>query len=211
MPRLIIIRRIFSLWGWVHCITASENRDLGRAYADIELLTNKALIRLQPQIKNISLKYCTPCFGSLFRAGGNVGHCLKCRVMETIACGNLRNEAPGTPFLRRNLRTSSPHQISTLHFLEVKRICRCVPRYCEVNVSRTSDLKPSGHYIYHLLEYTKTLYSAHTCICVFHTILTVNNDCFPKQHEPVGLCSGDIVCFLWRGGVEYFHHNPCES
>jgi hypothetical protein len=28
-------------------------------------------------------------------------------------------------------------------------------------------------------------------------VLTINSDCFPKQHYPAGLCSGDIMCFLW--------------
>jgi hypothetical protein len=42
-------------------------------------------------------------------------------------------------------------------------------------------LKPSGHYtsMYHLISHSKTLHSAHT---VFRMVLTVNSDCFPKQH-----------------------------
>jgi hypothetical protein len=31
------------------------------------------------------------------------------------------------------------------------------------------------------------------CICVFHMVFTVNSDSFPKQHWPVGPCSGDIM------------------
>jgi hypothetical protein len=32
--------------------------------------------------------------------------------------------------------------------------------------------------------------------------LTINSDYFPKQNEPVGLCSGDVMCFLW--GTDWF-------
>jgi hypothetical protein len=35
------------------------------------------------------------------------------------------------------------------------------------------------------------------CIYVFRMVLTIDSDCFPKQHYPVGLCSGDVMCFLW--------------
>jgi hypothetical protein len=35
------------------------------------------------------------------------------------------------------------------------------------------------------------------CICVFRMVLTINSDCFPKQHYPVGLCSGDVMHLLW--------------
>jgi molecular chaperone DnaK len=31
---------------------------------------------------------------------------------------------------------------------------------------------------------------------MFRMVLTINSDCFPKQHYPVGLCSGDVMCFL---------------
>jgi hypothetical protein len=34
------------------------------------------------------------------------------------------------------------------------------------------------------------------CIYRFHTILTVNCDNFLKQHEPVDLCNGEVLCFL---------------
>jgi hypothetical protein len=30
-------------------------------------------------------------------------------------------------------------------------------------------------------------------ICVFRVVLTVNSDCFPKQHYPVGICNGDVM------------------
>jgi hypothetical protein len=35
------------------------------------------------------------------------------------------------------------------------------------------------------------------CICVSHICLTINSDCFRKQPWLVGLCSGDIMDFLW--------------
>jgi hypothetical protein len=28
---------------------------------------------------------------------------------------------------------------------------------------------------------------------MFHMVRTINSDCFPKQHYPVGLCSGDVM------------------
>jgi hypothetical protein len=34
------------------------------------------------------------------------------------------------------------------------------------------------------------------CICVLRMVLTANGNCFPKQHYPVGFCSGDVMCFL---------------
>jgi hypothetical protein len=40
-----------------------------------------------------------------------------------------------------------------------------------------NPLKPSGHYIYHLLCILPT-----QCVCVFRMVLTINSDCFPKQH-----------------------------
>jgi hypothetical protein len=47
-------------------------------------------------------------------------------------------------------------------------------------------LKPNGYYM-HMLEH---------CVCVLHMVLTINSDCFHKRHEPAGLCSGDVTCFL---------------
>jgi hypothetical protein len=34
-------------------------------------------------------------------------------------------------------------------------------------------------------------------VCVFRRFLTINSESFPKQHLPVGLCGGDVMCFLW--------------
>jgi hypothetical protein len=41
------------------------------------------------------------------------------------------------------------------------------------------------------------------CICVCRMVLTINNDCFPKQHSPVGLCSGDGI-FPVRYGLDVY-------
>jgi hypothetical protein len=30
-------------------------------------------------------------------------------------------------------------------------------------------------------------------VCMFRVVLTINSVCFPEQHQPVGLCSGDNV------------------
>jgi hypothetical protein len=62
----------------------------------------------------------------------------------------------------------------------------------------TTDLdiklsKPSGYYM-HMLEHC--ILPITQCVCVLHMVLTINSDCFHKQHEPVGLCSGDVTCFL---------------
>jgi hypothetical protein len=35
------------------------------------------------------------------------------------------------------------------------------------------------------------------CVYVFRMVLTIKSDCFPKQHSPFDLCSGDVMCFLW--------------
>jgi hypothetical protein len=44
------------------------------------------------------------------------------------------------------------------------------------------------------------------CICVFHVVLTRNSDCFPKQHWLAGLCSGDVMCFLWGTNWIYTYY-----
>jgi hypothetical protein len=36
-------------------------------------------------------------------------------------------------------------------------------------------------------------------------ILTTNSDYFPKQHQPAGLCSGDVMCFLWGTNWIYIY------
>jgi hypothetical protein len=53
--------------------------------------------------------------------------------------------------------------------------------------------KPSGYYM-HILEHCIL---PTQCVCVLHMVLTINSDSFHKRHEPVGLCSGDVTCFLW--------------
>jgi hypothetical protein len=50
-------------------------------------------------------------------------------------------------------------------------------------------LKPSGYYM-HMLEHCIL---PTQCVCVLHTVLTINSDCFHKRHEPLGLCSGDVT------------------
>jgi hypothetical protein len=34
------------------------------------------------------------------------------------------------------------------------------------------------------------------CIYFFRMILRLNSDYFPKQHQPVDLCNGEVLCFL---------------
>jgi hypothetical protein len=34
------------------------------------------------------------------------------------------------------------------------------------------------------------------CICAFRMVLTINCDFLPKQHLPVGIRSGNVMCFL---------------
>jgi hypothetical protein len=41
------------------------------------------------------------------------------------------------------------------------------------------------------------------CICVFCMILTINSNCFPKQHQPDDLCSGDAT-FPVRYKLNFF-------
>jgi hypothetical protein len=45
-----------------------------------------------------------------------------------------------------------------------------------------SPLKFSGYYMHHFLNTLKLCILPTKCICVFHTIPTINSDCFPKQH-----------------------------
>jgi hypothetical protein len=33
-------------------------------------------------------------------------------------------------------------------------------------------------------------------VFVSQMFVKINSDCFPKQQLPVGLCSGDVICFL---------------
>jgi hypothetical protein len=43
------------------------------------------------------------------------------------------------------------------------------------------------NYYVHLLQHTNTLHSAHTVyLCVL----------YGSHNKPVGLCSGDVICFL---------------
>jgi hypothetical protein len=57
-----------------------------------------------------------------------------------------------------------------------------------------NPLKPSNNYMYHLRQQSITKSSF--CIYVFRMILTVNRDYFLKQHQPVDLCNGKVLCFL---------------
>jgi hypothetical protein len=34
------------------------------------------------------------------------------------------------------------------------------------------------------------------CTCGLRMVLRIISGCVPKQHRPVGLCSGDVTCFL---------------
>jgi hypothetical protein len=45
-----------------------------------------------------------------------------------------------------------------------------------------NPLKLSGYYMYHLLYHTKICILPTEYICVFRMVLTINSDCFPKQH-----------------------------
>jgi hypothetical protein len=33
-------------------------------------------------------------------------------------------------------------------------------------------------------------------ICVFHKILALNGDHFPKEHQPIGFCNRNVICSL---------------
>jgi hypothetical protein len=44
-------------------------------------------------------------------------------------------------------------------------------------------------------------------------VLTINDDCFPKQHQVAGLCSGDVMCFQWGMNwilMYYLQVIPCS-
>jgi hypothetical protein len=44
------------------------------------------------------------------------------------------------------------------------------------------------------------------CICVFHMVLTINSDCFPKHHELVGIWNGDVTCFLCGTNCSFIYY-----
>jgi hypothetical protein len=51
---------------------------------------------------------------------------------------------------------------------------------------------------YELNSYVQSLCILYTqCVYMFHMILTINSDYFPKQNQTFGLCSGHVMCFLW--------------
>jgi hypothetical protein len=57
---------------------------------------------------------------------------------------------------------------------QLNRFLRC---------SHINPLKSNGYYMYHLLFNTpKSCILPTHCICVFRMVLTINSDCFPKQH-----------------------------
>jgi len=37
----------------------------------------------------------------------------------------------------------------------------------------------------------------HTIFCVSMWLLTMNKDCSPLQHSPIGFSNGDILCSVW--------------
>jgi hypothetical protein len=80
-------------------------------------------------------------------------------------------------YVRKEHKYVFNRQISMVH------ICVC---------TALNLLKPSGYYM-HMLEHCIL---PTQCVCVLHMALKINSDCLHKRHEPVGLCSGDITCFL---------------
>jgi hypothetical protein len=74
------------------------------------------------------------------------------------------------------------------------------------------DLKTSRVYICHINRLTfqsKVVTICTTCsniipsilamksICVFGVVLIISSECYSKQHKPIGLWSGDVMCSLW--------------
>jgi hypothetical protein len=49
-------------------------------------------------------------------------------------------------------------------------------------ITHINPLNPSNYCMYHLLQHTKLCILPTQCICVFRMVLTINSDCFPKQH-----------------------------
>jgi hypothetical protein len=67
----------------------------------------------------------------------------------------------------------------------------------------SQELWPLDHRDFNILKFCilPTEY-----ITVFRIVLTVNNDCFPKQHQPADLCCGDVMCFLWGKNWIFIHY-----
>jgi hypothetical protein len=45
-----------------------------------------------------------------------------------------------------------------------------------------NPLKPSGYYMYHMINILKLYILPTECVVVFHMVLTINSEFFPKQH-----------------------------
>jgi hypothetical protein len=56
------------------------------------------------------------------------------------------------------------------HYVSIREVLGS--KLAEFSLDFFNLLKPSGYYM-HMLEH---------CVCVFHMVLTINSDCFPKQH-----------------------------
>jgi hypothetical protein len=58
-------------------------------------------------------------------------------------------------------------------------------------------LNPSNPGVnYGLCTTALTINNSSFCIYVFRMILSINNDYFLKQHQPVDLWNGEVLCFL---------------
>jgi hypothetical protein len=61
--------------------------------------------------------------------------------------------------------------------------CSYFPCHFFLMLSLHYHLKTYGYYIYHTpLNTLKLCILSTHCICVFRMVLTINSDCFPKQH-----------------------------
>jgi hypothetical protein len=78
--------------------------------------------------------------------------------------------------------------LSSVDWIMMYRLMKAIlnTRFRVLRSVNINPLKPNTLTFYILPTHT---YST----SVFRMVLTINSNCFPKQHEPFGLCSGDNV------------------
>jgi hypothetical protein len=84
---------------------------------------------------------------------------------------------------------------------------------CE-RISVLNPLKPSGCVCTICYNAQKLCILPTECIYVFHIVLSIISDYFPKRHYSLCLCSRDIMCFLWGMNwifISYWHVGHCPS
>jgi hypothetical protein len=90
--------------------------------------------------------------------------------------------------------------IKILIFMNIWHITTNInqPHMFKTNSARVTDNKnlENQHSAITMLYAPFKIHNSAFCICVFHVILRMNSDHFLKQHLPVDLWNGEVLCFL---------------